>query len=429
MLDIKQIKNNPEAIREGSRNKGVEIDIDRLLEVEERRRDLLQEIEIAKSKKNKANEAIKGAGDEERERIIEEMRSVDADEDKLQAEFKVIDREYQAIMAMIPNIPFENVPVGKDDSENLVIREEGARPEFDFEPKDYLEIAEGLDIIDVKRAAKVSGSRFGYLKGDAALLEFALIQLAMRVTAEKGFIPVVPPVMINPEMMEKMGHIDKNFDDEGEQWKGEDVYFLKEDPLLLVGTSEQSIGPMHADETFRKDELPKRYVGFSTCFRREAGSYGKDTKGILRVHQFDKIEMFTFCLPEESKKEHELLLSIEEELMRRLGLPYRVIDICTGDLGAPAASKYDIEAWMPGQGQYRETHSTSNCTDFQSRRLNVRYRSDEGKNEFVHMLNGTAIAVGRILIAIIENYQREDGSFEVPEVLVDYVGKKVIEKR
>ena len=426
MLDIKYIRNNPTLVKEGSKNKGVNIDIARLLEVEEKRRNLLQEIEAVKSKKNKANELMKGVEESERKRIINEMRAVNEDEDKLQEEFKLLDREYQRLMSAIPNIPFENVPIGKDDSENLVIREEGVKKKFNFKPKDYLEIAEGLDIIDVKRAAKVSGSRFGYLKGDAALLEFALIQLAMKVTAEKGFIPIIPPVMINPEMMEKMGYINKNFDDTDEQWNGEDVYFLKNDPLLLIGTSEQSIGPMHADEVFQKGDLSKRYVGFSSCFRREAGSYGKDTKGILRVHQFDKIEMFTFCLPEESKKEHQLLLSIEEELMTELGLPYRVIDICTGDLGTTAAAKYDIETWLPGQEQYRETHSTSNCTDFQSRRLNIRYKTDEGRTEFVHMLNGTAIAVGRILIAIIENYQREDGSFEVPDVLSNYLGKKVV---
>jgi len=426
MLDIKYIRNNPALVKEGSKNKGVNIDISRLLEVEEKRRNILQEVEAVKSKKNKANELMKGVEESERKRIINEMRAVDEDEDKLQAEFKLLDREYQRLMSTIPNMPFETVPVGKDDSENLIIREEGVKRKFNFKPKDYLEIAEGLDIIDVKRAAKVSGSRFGYLKGDAALLEFALIQLVMKVTTEKGFIPVIPPVMINPEMMEKMGYISKNFDDTDEQWNGEDVYFLKNDPLLLTGTSEQSIGPMHADEVFQKGDLPKRYVGFSSCFRREAGSYGKDTKGILRVHQFDKIEMFTFCLPEESKKEHQLLLSIEEELMTRLGLSYRVIDICTGDLGAPAAAKYDIEVWLPGQEQYRETHSTSNCTDFQSRRLNIRYRTDEGRTEFVHMLNGTAIAVGRILIAIIENYQREEGSFEVPDALSDYLGKKVV---
>ncbi len=427
MLDIKFIRNNPEAVKEGCKNKGAKVDINRLLKIDEQRREVLQEIETVKSKKNKANEKIKGADEKEKKEIIERMRTVDDEEGELEKKFKNLDDEFQYLMSRIPNLAFETVPVGKDDSENIVLREEGKKTDFNFKPRNYLDIAEDLDIIDVKRAAKVSGSRFGYLKGDAVLLEFALVQLALKTAMERGFVPVIPPVMISPEMMEKMGHIDKNFEDE-EQWSGEDVYFLKNDPLLMVGTSEQSIGPMHADEVFKKNDLPKRYVGFSTCFRREAGSYGKDTKGILRVHQFDKIEMFSFCLPEKSKEEHQLMLSIEEELMKKLGLPYRVIDICTGDLGAPAASKYDIEAWMPGQDQYRETHSTSNCTDFQSRRLNIRYRTEEGKNEFVHMLNGTAIAVGRILIAIIENYQREDGSFEVPEALVDYVGKKEIKK-
>ncbi len=429
MLDIRYIRNNPEIVKEGSKNKGVDLDIDRLLEIEEKRRSLLQEIEEARAKKNRANEEIKKAGEEEREKIIAEMKQVDEAEGKLQAEFKELDREFKKIMSSIPNIPFETVPIGKDDSENIVLREEGEKKEFNFEPKDYLDIAEGLDIIDVKRAAKVSGSRFGYLKNEAALLEFALIKLAMDLVVEKGFVPVVPPVMIFPEMMEKMGHIEENLDDKENRWLGEEVYFLKDDPLLLVGTSEQSIGPMHAGEVFNPEELPKRYVGFSTCFRREAGSYGKDTKGILRVHQFDKIEMFSFCLPDDSKKEHQLLLSIEEELMRKLKLPYRVIDICTGDLGAPAASKYDIEAWMPGQGQYRETHSTSNCTDYQSRRLDIRYKKEDGKNEFVHMLNGTALAIGRILIAIIENYQREDGSVEIPEVLTSYLNKGEIRRR
>ncbi|MGB3988156.1 MAG: serine--tRNA ligase [Minisyncoccales bacterium] len=427
MLDIKYIKNNPEAVKKGSKDKGVEVDIGLLLDLDEKRRELLQKIEEFRAQKNKANETIKSADDKEKEEIITKMKLVDLEEDKVQEEFKKVDGEFRKIMRSIPNIAFESVPVGKDDSENIVLREEGEKPNFEFEPKDYLDIAENLDIIDVKRAAKVSGSRFGYLKGDAVLMEFALVKLAIETAVQKGFVPVVPPVMIFPEMMEKMGHIEES-DRAPERWKGEDVYFLKDDPLLLVGTSEQSIGPMHADEVFLKDELPKRYIGFSSCFRREAGSYGKDTKGILRVHQFDKIEMFSFCLPDKSKEEHQLLLSIEEDLMRKLGLPYRVIDICTGDLGMPAASKYDIEAWMPGQGQYRETHSTSNCTDFQSRRLNIRYRDKEGQNDFVHMLNGTAIAVGRILIAIIENYQREDGSVKVPDALVEYVGKKEIKR-
>lgn len=426
MLDIKFIRNNPEKVLIGAKNKGVDVDVDFLLELDSKRKDLIQKTEEIKSKKNKANEKIKSSNEKEKKEVIEEMRGLGEKEDKLNQDLKKINEEFNFIMKSIPCLPLDNVIVGKDDKENVVAREEGTKRCFEFTPKDYLEIAENLDIIDVKRAAKVSGSRFGYLKKEAAILELALIQLAFNKLIDKGFVPVFPPVMIKPEMMEKMGYIEKNKEDE---WVGDDAYFLKNDDLILTATSEQSIGPMHQGETFDSKELPKRYVAFSNCFRREAGSYGKDTKGILRVHQFDKIEMFGFCLPEESIKEHQLLLSIEEEIMNSLKLPYRVIDICTGDLGMPAASKYDIEAWMPGQNEYRETHSTSNCLDFQSRRLDIRYRKNDGSTDFVHTVNGTAVAVGRILISIIENYQQKDGSFDVPEVLQKYTGFKKIEKR
>jgi seryl-tRNA synthetase len=277
-----------------------------------------------------------------------------------------------------------------------------------------------LDIIDVKRAGKVSGARFGYLKGDLALMEFGLIQLAMDITRKEGFIPVVPPAMIKPEMMKAMGYVERG---------GDEIYYFDKDNLYLTGTSEQSVGPLHADEVFEEKDLPKKYVAFSTCFRREAGSYGKDTKGILRVHQFDKVEMFIFCKPDDSAKGHELILSMEEKLMQELEIPYRVIDICTGDLGDPAAKKYDIEAWMPGQNEYRETHSTSNCTDFQARRLNIRYKETRNKKQetkLVHTLNGTAFAIGRTLIAIIENYQQKDGTIKVPKALQKYMGIKKI---
>jgi len=298
-------------------------------------------------------------------------------------------------------------------------------PEWDFEPKDYMALGQNLGIIDTESASKTSGSRFGYLKGGAALMEFALVKLAMETAAKHGFVPVVPPVMVKSEMMKAMGYIDRHEDQD-------ETYFLEKDDLYLVGTSEQAIGPMYAGETFEENELPKRYVAFSTCFRREAGSYGKDTKGILRVHQFDKIEMFSFCAPENSKEEHELILSIEEELIQALKLPYHVLRICTGDLGSPAAAKYDIEVWLPSENKYRETHSTSNCTDFQARRLNVKYKhaTSDKKQEttFVNTLNGTAFAIGRILIAIIENYQQKDGSILVPKVLQDYVGAKKIDK-
>ncbi len=427
MLDIKYIRENSDFIKKSSRNKKVDIDIDRLLEIDKKRRKILQSIENMRAQKNRANEEMKETGDKKKEEIIKKMRLISEKENEANKEFKKIDDEFQYLIRLIPNPAFKEVPVGKDDSQNVVLREVGKRTEFDFEPRDYLSISEELDLIDIKRAAKVSGSRFGYLKNEAALIQFALIEIVLKITSDKNFIPIIPPVMINPEMMEKMGYIRRSFKDPKE-WEGDEVYFLKNDDLLLVGTSEQSIGPMHADEILKEEELPKRYIGFSSCFRREAGSYGKDTKGILRVHQFEKLEMFSFCLPENSKKEHELLLSIEEDLMQKLNIPYRVINICTGDLGDPAAKKYDIEAWMPGQNQYRETHSTSNCTDFQSRRLNIRYKNTQGKIDFIHMLNGTALPIGRILIAIIENYQQKDGSVQVPEVLQKYIGKSEIKK-
>jgi seryl-tRNA synthetase len=286
------------------------------------------------------------------------------------------------------------------------------------EAKNYMDIGESLDLIDTERAGKVSGSRFGYIKGSLALLEFALIKLVMDTVVKEGFTPVIPPVMVKDQMARGTGYFEAT--DETE------AYYLQEDKMYLVGTSEQSIVAMHSDEILNEKDLPIRYVGFSTCFRREAGSYGKDTRGILRVHQFDKLEMVIFSAPEQSKGEHKLLLQMEEKLMKVLGLPYQVINICTGDLGRPAASKYDIECWLPSEKKYRETHSTSNCTDFQARRLNIRYRDKSGKVGFVHTLNGTAFAIGRILIMIMENYQQKDGSIKVPKVLQKYCGFKVI---
>jgi len=354
---------------------------------------------------------------EEAKKLKEELR---LKEEALSAEEKA----REEVLRQLPNPAFAYVPVGKSDKENVVLREVGEKPQFDFTPKDYLALAEALDCIDVPRGAKVSGARFAYIKREAAMLEFALVRFVFDSLLPHGFIPVVPPVMVKEEMMRGMGYVDRGEDKD-------ETYFLEKDGLYLVGTSEQSMGPMFADEIFEEEELPKRYVAFSTCFRREAGSYGKDTKGILRVHQFDKLEMFSFCHPDRSGEEHKLLLSLEEQMMQALGVPYHVLDICTGDLGTPAAAKFDIEAWMPGQnngtGEYRETHSTSNTTDFQSRRLNIRFRpraDKEGtkKPEYVHLLNGTAFAIGRIIIAILENYQREDGTIGIPKALQPYMG-------
>lgn len=409
MLDIKLIRQNPEKVKEGISKKQVKVDIDRLLELDRQKRQYLQKVEALRAEQNKlGKEDLVRA-----QKIKSQLKHIEPELDRLE-------EELQVIMHQIPNLPLDNVPVGKDEKDNKVIKEWGKKPNFNFQPKDYLELAERLDIIDIKRAAKVSGTRFGYLKREAALLEFALINLAIETLTNEGFVPIVPPVMIKEEMMRGMGYVDTEKDKL-------ERYFLPEDNLYLVGTSEQSIGPMHADEVFEEKDLPRRYVGFSTCFRREAGAYGKDTKGILRVHQFDKVEMFSFCKPEHSVKEHEFLLTMEEKLMQMLNIHYRVVQLCSGDLARPSAATYDVEAWLPGQDQYRETHSTSNTTDFQARRLNIRYKDKQtGKLEFVHTLNGTAFAIGRMLIAIIENYQQKDGAIKVPAVLQKYLKFKKI---
>jgi seryl-tRNA synthetase len=420
MLDIKFIRENPEKIKEACKKRQVKVDVDRLLKIDEERRESLKKIEEIRAQKNKATKTIPGLKDrKEKKRIISKMQKLDKKSDKLEEALKKLDEEFEKLICQIPNLCLEEVPVGEDERNNIVLKEVGKKPKFSFKPRDYLEIAENLDLIDMKRAAKVSGTRFGYFKKEVALLEFALIDLALEILTKKGFIPVVPPVMIKPEMAWGMGYL--------EQYDKEEAYFIPKDNLYLIGTSEQSIGAMHAGEIFKEKELPKRYVGFSTCFRRESGSYGKDTKGIFRVHQFDKVEMFIFCQPDKSREEHKLLLSLEERLMQLLKIPYRVVQLCSGDLARPSAATFDIEVWLPSQNRYRETHSTSNCTDFQARRLNIRYRGEKDKKlDFVHTLNGTAFAIGRTLIAIIENYQQKDGSIKVPKILQKYLGLDLI---
>ncbi|MDP1688769.1 MAG: serine--tRNA ligase [bacterium] len=432
MLDIKYIRENPDLIKKGISSKNINPSlVDEFLAIDTNWRSVTKNVEDLRSDQKKAGEA----------RDITKAKLLKDEIKALEGTLKELDEKRNAILRQIPNLPLSSVPIGKDETDNIVLREVGKKKVAFPIPKDYLSLGEELNIINIERASKVSGSRFGYLIGDAALLEFALVQLAFQTLGDEKkikniirnkklmvdstpFIPVVPPVLIKSEMMAAMGYMDRS---------GEEIYSIQDD-LYLVGTSEQSIGPMHAGETFAEIELPRRYVSFSSCFRREAGSYGKDTKGILRVHQFDKVEMFSITTPDKSEVEHQLLLAIEEHLMQLLKLPYHVLNICTGDLGDPAASKFDIEAWMPGQknglGEYRETHSTSNTTDFQSRRLNIKYRkegadSDQGA-EYVHMLNGTVFAIGRMLIAIIENYQNNNGKILVPKVLQKYLGKKVI---
>ena len=416
MLDIKFIRENPDAVLKGAAAKNVAVDIDKVLKLDLAKRELQSLAEKTRALQKELSAAVPKASPDEKKKLLADSLKLKEEFLALDEHLKKLDAELAVELLKIPNLPASDVKIAKDESGNEIRVVSGEKPNFDFEPKDALTLGEALDIIDVDRASKVSGSRFGYLKGKAVFLEFALVRYALDTLAKEGFVPVVPPVMVGERAMRSMGYLDRSADE---------VYSFPEDNLYLVGTSEQSIGPMHMDEVFEAQDLPKRYVGFSTCFRREAGSYGKDTRGILRVHQFDKVEMVCFTLPEKSDDEHLLLLSMEQKLMKGLGLNYHVLNICSGDLGDPAARKYDIEAWIPSENKYRETHSTSTTTDWQARRLNVRYkRSAAGKTEhgYVHMLNGTAFAIGRTLVAILENYQQKDGSIKIPEVLIPYCG-------
>jgi len=456
MLDIKRIRQNPDEIEAAIRKRGAISNVGAILESDARRRQLATDIDILRSRQNTYSEKIPTLKGKDKEIALGELKELKAKIAALESDLKTVEEHLEFLIYALPNIPLDDVPIGKDERDNVVLREIGEKPKFDFRPKDYLTLAQNAGLIDVERAGKVSGSRFGYLMGDACLLEAALLQFGLKTLTDRGviesiarnadldvlytpFIPVFPPVLIRPEMLGKMGYLTKNpkpkiQNPKMDEWVNEEVYFLRDDDLVLVGTSEQSIGPMHADEILPAERLPLRYLGFSSCFRREAGSYGKDTKGILRVHQFDKLEMFSYVRSEDSVKEHRFLLACEEYLMKQLGIPYRVVALSTGDLSAPSAATFDIESWMPGQnqgrGEYRETHSTSNTTDFQARRLNIRYRTQGIGNkwqlEFVHMLNGTAFAMGRMIIAIIENYQTREGKVIIPEALRHFMNKEII---
>jgi len=402
MLDIKLIRENPKLVQDAMVTKGVKTNITELLVLDDARRKLQS---ICDELRAKQKTFTADTRDEAKATKIQLKEA----EERLEHASTLLEQH----LGELPNLPRPDVKIGKDESENEVLRVVGDIPKFTFKPKDYLELAKLHDLIDIERAGKVSGSRFGYLKREAALLEFALVQYGYSILLKHGFIPLVPPVFINEKAMKAMGYLEHG----GE----EETYHFEKDGLYLVGTSEQSIGPMHMDEVLDLKNLPLRYVGFSTCFRREAGSYGKDTRGILRVHQFDKLEMVVYTTPDKSDEEHEFLLSLEEEMMKGLKLPYHVIKMCTADLGDPAARKYDIEAWIPSEQKYRETHSCSTTTDFQSRRLNIKYKTREGKNELVHILNGTVTSTNRPIIAILENYQQADGSVLIPEILQPYM--------
>lgn len=399
MIDIEIIREKPEKVAKALVDRGVMIDIYEVAELDKKRRVLLSEIDGLNARLGQFSK-------KPTEREIKELRAFKDNLSEKKSDLVNILKHLNELLLEIPNMPHKDVPVGKDESANKVLREWGEKPKLGFEPKDYLEIAEKYDWIDTKRAAKISGSRFGFLKGEAALFELKLVNMTVELLVGEGFIFVIPPVMVLEETMHQTGHLSKN--------DAKEKYFIPEDKLYLVGSSEQSILPMHSGEVFEEKDLPRRYVGFSTCFRREAGSYGKDTKGILRVHQFDKVEMISYVKPENSEKELEYLVSLQERIMQKLGLPYRVVANSTGDMGVTASHQFDIETWFPEQSKYRETHSASNCTDYQTRRLNIKYKKkSDGKNEYVHALNATAITA-RAIIATIENFQTSVGSVKFP---------------
>jgi seryl-tRNA synthetase len=372
--------------------------------------------------------------DIERGQLIEEMKLVKEELKEKEEELKDKIKKWQEIMLKVPNIPSVDTPEGPDESGNVVLRQWGIKPEFSFTPKEHDELGLALGLIDTETAAQVASSRFCYIKGDLARMQFALIQMCLDIlsdvdtlkkiaeesniplTITKPFIPVIPPVFVRPIVQVKMARF----------MTPEEHYLFPNDDLMLIGSAEHTLGSMHMDHIFSEDELPIRYVGYSTAFRREAGSSGKDVKGILRQHQFDKLEMEVFSLPENSLQEQNLLVAIQEHILKILGLPHQAVMICTGDMGFPDNRQIDIETWMPGQNNYRETHSSDLTTNFQSRRLNTRVKRADGKMEFVHMNDATVFAVGRLLIAIMENYQQADGTIKIPEVLQKYFGKEFI---
>lgn len=408
MIDINLLRKKPDFFKKTTRDKGFDDSfVDKLLVVDNRRRELLSDIESLRAKKNKLTEKERDEG-----------RKIKIEIKNKELEFEEIDREYKELILKIPNPSAPDVKVGPPE-ENEVLRQVGNPPQFDFRVRDHLEIGELTDTIDIKRGAKVAQSGFYYLKGDGALLEFALIRFAFDKLVEHGFLPV-----ITPNVAKERNIVGCGFQARSE--KERQIYHIEGEDLDLIATAEITLVGMHTDEVFEEKDLPKTYVGFSYCYRTEAGSYGKDVRGIMRVHEFRKVEMVVFCLPEESDNWHEKLLSIEEEIWKDLGIPYRVVKMATGDLGNAATRKYDIEAWIPSQNKYREVTSTSNTTDFQARRLNIKFRR-KGSLEYVHTLNGTVLALGRAMVALYENYQNEDGSVNIPSVLRPYFNKEKID--
>lgn len=419
MLDIKFIRENSQKIKEVLKNRRADVNVEKLLKLDEEKRELNTKVDELRQQRNEAA----------KNRDIEKGKLLKQELEGLEEKLSQLTKAVNDLLVVIPNIYSDDTPIGLDDSENKVLRKWGEIKECNFEPKDHVELGELLGIIDIETAGKVSGTRFNYLKGELVTLQFALITYTMSIlqnekvlqeiasktgVSPKPFIPVLPPVMIKPEVYRRAARLDHTNEEE--------KYHFQKDDIYLIGSAEHTLAPLHMDQIIEEKDLPLRYVGYSTAFRREAGSYGKDTRGILRVHQFDKIELESFSLPEDALKEQDFIVALQEYLMQSLNLPYQVVIVCTGDMGTPDFRQIDIETWMPAQNKYRETHSSDYNTDFQSRGLDIKVRRKNGNVELVHMNDATAFALGRIIIAILENYQQEDGSVKIPEVLIPYTG-------
>ena len=424
MIDIKELKSRYDEIKSNINNRYMNVDLDSIIAIQDERYTVLQETEALRAKRNETASKMKGKLDPEtRQGLIEEGKRIKGELAELEAKLTELDAKFNEAARTIPNYASPKAPIGKEDKDSLAIKFVGEPKKFSFKAKDHVELGESLDILDFESGAKVSGQKFYYIKNKAVILQMALERYAMDIVMKHGFTPFITPDIAKEEILNGIG-----FNPRGEE---SNIYTLEGTGTCLVGTAEITLGGYYSNTILDKKDLPIKMTGLSHCFRREAGGAGQYSKGLYRVHQFSKLEMFIYCTPEESERFHDEILSIEEEIFSGLGLAYRVVDTATGDLGAPAYRKFDIEAWMPGrgdEGEYGEVTSTSNCTDYQARSLNIRYRDDDGKIKFVHMLNGTAVALSRAMVAVIENYQNEDGSISIPEVLVPLCGFDKIEK-
>ena len=420
MIDIKFLRENPDVVRASQKGRGENAElVDQILAIDEKKRAAVTEFEALRQEQNALSKSVGAAKGDEKTALLENAKAL-ADKvkaaDSRRAE---VEEQTKQLILQLSNLLDTEAPIGGEE-DFVTIEHVGTPRDFGkdgFEPKDHVELGKLLGAIDTERGAKVAGSRSYYLTGVGALLEFALVNYAIQSALKNGFTPVIPPVLVNPAAMEGTGFLGQ---------AAENVYRIEKDDVYLVGTSEVPLAAMHMDETLPADKLPLRYAGYSSCFRREAGTYGKDTRGIIRVHQFDKVEMFTFCKPEDAKAEHARLLQWEKDFLIAMEIPFRVIDVASGDLGSSATRKFDIEAWIPTQGAYREVTSTSNCTEFQARRLNIRYKDSEGTKALA-TLNGTLVAIPRMIVAILENHQNADGTVNVPAALQPFLGVKKFE--